>query len=74
MPQNRDTIQAGHRADVTFRVLLLSLLFAYAGFILAVLCADVLWLGRTDPSTDKPYFFKMATDRTSGSRSRPRSG
>jgi len=62
MPQNRDTIQAGHRADVTFRLLLLSLLFAYAGFILAVLFADVLWLGRTDPSTHKPYFFKMATD------------
>jgi molybdate transport system permease protein len=62
MPQNRDTIQAGHRADVTFRVLLLSLLFAYAGFILAVLCADVLWLGRTDPSTHEPHFFKMATD------------
>ena len=42
MPQNRDTIQAGHRADVAFRVLLLSLLFAYAGSILAVLCAGVL--------------------------------
>lgn len=63
MPQDSDTIQAGHGADVAFRALLLSLLFVYAGFILAVLCADVLWLGRTDPATQKPYFYRLATDK-----------
>jgi len=52
------------RGDIIFRGLLLSLLFAYVGFILAVLLADVVWLSRTDPSTGQPFIRRLVTDPT----------
>jgi len=60
--QETNTMHAGEGRDLFFRALLFSLLFAYVGFILAVLCADVLWLGRHDPGTGKSYLYKLATD------------
>jgi molybdate transport system permease protein len=44
------------------QALLSSLLFAYLGFILAVFAANVIWLGRTDPSTGGSWLGGLLAD------------
>ena len=56
----------GHRRDRLLRALLSSCLFAYMGFILAVLLASAIWLTRTDQSTGSPYLVGLVRDRQLG--------
>lgn len=53
---------AGARRDLLFKAVCASFLFAYAGMVLAVLLADVLWLSRRDPVTDQRYVVTVAQD------------
>lgn len=62
MLERTESIDASGGRDLMFRAVLFSMLFVYVGFILAVLLADVLWLGRSDPLSGKPYLLKLAND------------
>lgn len=45
-----------------FRALLFSLLFCYVGFLMAVLCADVVWLGKSETPGDPTHLQNLAAD------------
>lgn len=53
----------GQCRELLFKALASSFLFAYIGFILAVLLADVGWLRKTNELTGKTYFWGVVTDR-----------
>jgi molybdate transport system permease protein len=65
MPTHRAARPAGlgQRRELLFKALASSFLFAYVGFILAVLLADVWWLGGTNELTGETYFHAVLTDR-----------
>jgi molybdate transport system permease protein len=48
-------VSSGHRRDLTLKAVLSTFLFAYMGFILAVLVSNALWLGREKPGSGESY-------------------